>query len=136
MNNILAAPILEVEDDAESCISPNMQQIKFYRQQRREEEVSGYDDCVAQEESINDVVGEEVAKPAATGPGLVLHRQISKDELDPLGLALKASLEHLRINTIVSSDQDSEEDEDEGGNFIVNGQIVDLGTMEAGSIAN
>lgn len=37
---------------------------------------------------------------------------------------------------MISSDQDSEDEEDEGGNFIINGQIVDLGTMENGSIAN
>ena len=32
-----------------------------------------------------------------------------------------AGLEHLRLGTIVSSDQDSEESMDDKGNFIVNG---------------
>ena len=50
--------------------------------------------------------------------------------------AIKTSLEHLRIGTQISSDQDSEDDVDEKGNFFVNGQIVDLGTMENGTIAD
>ena len=82
--------------------------------------------------------GEDLAKPASTGPiSLVMNKfsvkqraVITKKEKDIAGL------EHLRLGTIVSSDQDSEESMDDKGNFIVNGQIVDLGTMEHGSVAN
>lgn len=46
---------------------------------------------------------------------------------------MMTSLEHLRFKAKISSNESSE---DEKGNLIINGQIVDLGTMENGSIAN
>ena len=97
------------------------------------------DDCVAQEESLNAALKQacrQVVKPVATRPNIHAPPRQTSAETPIAKPVIKTSLEHLRIGTAISSDQDSEEEDDKNGNFFVNGMLVDLGTMENGSVAN